>query len=154
MGRKQDQDAERAEPAKAEPSTPEPPGRVVMDSRGHNVWRWSREGNDSTSVVLKRLDNQDLALEPTQKVPIARGADPAAKGAAPKGAAPKSAAAKGMPSKGAPSKAAPSKGALPAKGKRSAANAETSKSSGFHPALQPDDERGGGGGGFDPYNSR
>jgi hypothetical protein len=50
-----------------------PAGSVEFDSRGRSVWRWARSVIDSTSVLLKRLENHDLALEPTQKVPIARG---------------------------------------------------------------------------------
>ena len=55
-----------------------PAGRVEIDSRGNSVWRWARTALDSTSVLLKRLENRDLALEPTQKVPIQRvaGATP------------------------------------------------------------------------------
>jgi hypothetical protein len=53
-----------------ESTTGEPVGRVVVDSRGHNVWQLARDVIESTSVLLKRLDNQDLALEPTQKVPV------------------------------------------------------------------------------------
>jgi hypothetical protein len=49
-----------------------PAGRVEIDSRGRSVWRWAREVLETTSVLLKRLENHDLALEPTQKVPIAR----------------------------------------------------------------------------------
>ena len=51
-----------------------PAGRVEIDSRGNSVWRWARDVLESTSVLLKRLENHDLALEPTQKVPIARAA--------------------------------------------------------------------------------
>jgi hypothetical protein len=54
----------------------EPAGKVEIDSQGNRVWRWAREVLENTSVLLKRLDNQDLALEPTQKVPVMRGADP------------------------------------------------------------------------------
>ncbi len=57
----------------------EPVGRVVVDSRGHNVWQWARDVIESTSVLLKRLDNKDLALEPTQKVPVVRD-EPGPKG--------------------------------------------------------------------------
>jgi hypothetical protein len=64
-----------------EPPAPEPAGKVEFDSRGNSVWRWARDVLESTSVLLKRLDNKDLALEPTQKVPVVRGADAAAKGA-------------------------------------------------------------------------
>lgn len=45
-------------------------GQVDRDSRGNNVWRWKQGGTDSTSIVLKRLENDALRLEPTQAVPI------------------------------------------------------------------------------------
>jgi hypothetical protein len=45
-------------------------GRVEIDSRGNSVWKWAKDVIDSTSILLKRLDNKDLALEPTQKVPV------------------------------------------------------------------------------------
>jgi len=55
-----------------------PAGRVEIDSRGNSVWRWARDVLDSTSVLLKRLENRDLALEPTQKVRTQRaGQEPA-----------------------------------------------------------------------------
>ena len=47
----------------------EPAGKVEFDSRGKAVWRWARDVLDSTSILLKRLDNKYLALEPTRKVP-------------------------------------------------------------------------------------
>ncbi len=53
-----------------EPASPEPAGRVEFDSRGNSVWRWARDVLDSTSILLKRLENADLALEPTQKIPV------------------------------------------------------------------------------------
>jgi hypothetical protein len=53
--------------------TSEPAGKVEFDSRGNSVWRWARDVLESTSVLLKRLENHDLALEPTQKVPIMKG---------------------------------------------------------------------------------
>lgn len=43
-----------------------PAGRVEADGRGKSVWRWAREKLDSTSVLLKRLDNKNLKLETTQ----------------------------------------------------------------------------------------
>lgn len=67
MNRVPDKDVERADTAAGEPV-----GKVVVDSRGHNVWQWARDVVESTSVVLKRLENKDLALEPTQKVPVVR----------------------------------------------------------------------------------
>jgi hypothetical protein len=63
-------------------------GGIEVDRQGNRVWRWARDIVDSTSILLKRLENHDLKLEPTQKVPVMdggaqRGAAPAAKGAAP-----------------------------------------------------------------------
>lgn len=56
------------------------PGRVVIDSRGRNVWQWKDDQLDSTSILLKRLDNAELALEPTRQLrrPDAAGARKAA----------------------------------------------------------------------------
>lgn len=120
MGRSVDKLDEGAQP----PRDDARPGRVEVDSRGRNVWRWNGDSTESTSVVLERLDNKELALEPTQKVPIAPGGEAKAK---PKGT-PEAAAAK-------PSKAAVTKG----------------KPSSFsRPDKTPRDK----GGGFDPYNSR
>ena len=47
-----------------------PSGEVVVDNRCRNVWQWKDEQIDSTSIVLKRLENEALELEPTRKVPI------------------------------------------------------------------------------------
>ena len=55
-------------------------GRIEVDRQGNRVWRWARDVLDSTSILLKRLENHDLALEPTQKVPVV----PATKPGAPK----------------------------------------------------------------------
>ena len=52
-------------------------GRVEVDSRGNSVWRWARDALDSTSILLKRLENKRLSLESTQKIPVARDATPA-----------------------------------------------------------------------------
>ena len=41
---------------------------------------------DSTSILLKRLDNRDLALEPTQKVPVVPATKPSTKQAEAKAA--------------------------------------------------------------------
>lgn len=107
-----------------QPATKEPVGKVEFDSRGNSVWRWAREVIESTSVLLKRLENKDLALEPTQKVPVVRGADGAQKASKTKGA-------------GASSTDAKAKATTAAR----------------HPAARPA-ERNDTGGGFDPYNSR
>ena len=71
MSRTPDKDVDTTAPAR------EPAGKVEFDSRGNSVWRWARDVVESTSVLLKRLDNKDLALEPTQKVPVMKGADKA-----------------------------------------------------------------------------
>ena len=132
MGRVHDKDPEQAEPASTEPAAAaEPAGRVEVDSRGRNVWRWARDVLESTSVLLKRLENNDLALEPTQKVPIVRGPDPAPKGS--------------------------KQGAKPVASKQTPApKPASSETAPRLPALQPDDSSSNGsdGAGFDPYNSR
>ena len=81
-----------AHPEDKQSSTPEQApveesraGRVVVDSRGRNVWQWAKAAIDSTSILLKRLENKDLALEPTQKVPIMRGANSRADTSPPQG---------------------------------------------------------------------
>ncbi len=43
-------------------------GRVEVDARGRNVWRWARDLAESTSVLLKRLQVGDLELEQTRQV--------------------------------------------------------------------------------------
>ena len=63
----QPKDIETVHPS---PASQEPAGRVEFDSRGNSVWRWARDVLDSTSILLKRLENKDLALEPTQTVPV------------------------------------------------------------------------------------
>ena len=50
------------------PVTQNSDGGVVVDNRGRNVWQWKDEQLDSTSIVLKRLENDALQLEPTRKV--------------------------------------------------------------------------------------
>ena len=112
-----------------EPPAPEPesPGKVVVDSRGHSVWQWAKDVLENTSVLLKRLENKDLAIESTQKVPILPG-QPGEQGATPKAAKRADSNAK-------------------------AAKEAATKSRHWHPAMKPDpgSDRGGG---FDPYNSR
>lgn len=53
-------------PAEVPSGQPSAPGRVVFDSRGNPVWEWNTDAGDSTSVLLKQLENDDLALEPTR----------------------------------------------------------------------------------------
>jgi hypothetical protein len=115
------------QPPATEPEE-ESPGKVVVDSRGHSVWQWAKDVLENTSVLLKRLENKDLALESTQKVPVVSGAQPGEKSASPKAAKPADSNAK-------------------------AAKDAATKSRQWHPAMKPDQgsDRGGG---FDPYNSR
>jgi hypothetical protein len=54
-------------PKASKPKEPIVPGSVVVDSRGRNVWHFHGEPIDSTSMMLQRLDNPALALEPTRK---------------------------------------------------------------------------------------
>ena len=125
MSRVHQKDVERVEPPATEQPT-ESPGKVVVDSRGNSVWQWAKDVLENTSVLLKRLENKDLALEPTQKVPVL------------------------------PEAKAGEKGAGPAKRTDSnarAAKAAAVKSTNWHPAIKPD-HGGDRGGGFDPYNSR
>jgi hypothetical protein len=107
------------------------PGHVEVDARGRNVWRWAREGIDSTSVLLKGLENKDLALEPTQKVPVVPESDSASR------ARPAADARTGKATGTKPPQRSPKaeKAAEPP-----------------HPARR--DARRDRGGGFDPYNSR
>ena len=123
MSRAHDKHVQDVEPPRTKPEG-EAPGRVVVDGRGHNVWQWAKDVLESTSVLLKRLENKDLSLEPTRKVPILSGEQD-------KGGNTKAA-------KNADAKAKTADAHVPAR----------------HPALQRDRKRDGGGGGFDPYNSR
>jgi hypothetical protein len=127
MSRVHNKPAERADASAAEPGD-DSPGKVVVDSRGHSVWQWAKDVLENTSVLLKRLENKDLALESTQKVPVLPGQEPGEKGASPKA------------TKRADSNAKAAKDAA-------------SKSAHFHPAIKPDQNKDRGGG-FDPNNSR
>ena len=77
MSRAHDKDVAKVEPPTTAPEN-EPPGKVVVDGRGRNVWQWAKDVIESTSVVLKRLENKDLALEPTRKVPVVSEKDASA----------------------------------------------------------------------------
>lgn len=44
-------------------------GRIEF-SGGKAVWQWSQATNDSTSILIKSLDNPELELEKTQRTPI------------------------------------------------------------------------------------
>ena len=43
------------------------PGKVAVDLRGRNVWQWNDDQLDNTAIMLQRLENPELALEPTRK---------------------------------------------------------------------------------------
>jgi hypothetical protein len=102
-------------------------GRIEVDRQGNRVWRWAREMLDSTSILLKRLENQDLTLEPTQKVPVV----PAT-------------------TKPAPSARTSKGGAKP--GKAEAKPAKRKDPVELSVAREPGERDSVGG--FDPYNSR
>ena len=75
MSRTRDKDGNEI----AEPGPEAPAGKVEFDSRGNSVWRWARDLIEETSVLLKRLENKDLALEATGKVPVVGEAERASK---------------------------------------------------------------------------
>ena len=45
-------------------------GRVEFNG-GKAVWQWDQDANDSTSILIKSLDNPEIELEATQRTPIA-----------------------------------------------------------------------------------
>jgi hypothetical protein len=51
-------------------------GHVAADSRGRNVWQWNDSQLDSTTIMLQRLENDELELEPTRRVRAQSGAAP------------------------------------------------------------------------------
>lgn len=44
-------------------------GRIEFKG-GKAVWQWSQDANDSTSILIKSLDNPEIELEKTQRAPI------------------------------------------------------------------------------------
>jgi hypothetical protein len=52
-------------------------GRVEFRG-GKAVWEWADRENDSTSILLKSLENPELELEKTQNTPLPRKLDPKA----------------------------------------------------------------------------
>jgi hypothetical protein len=129
MGRTSDNEVPAPQ---APPADEGSPGRVAVDSRGRNVWQWAKAALDSTSILLKRLENKDLALEPTQKVPITPSTDSGAVGTAP----------------------APPKPAARAEHGAKPADDRSDKKSTQRPDPVRSQVRRDGGGGFDPYNTR
>ena len=114
------------------PVTQNPDGGVVVDNRGRNVWQWKDEQLDSTSIVLKRLENDALQLEPTRRVKklaekdAQRSADPERK------AGPRK----------------PGDAQRPRETRAQAANADRGEP-GLNLSTDVDYDAGGG---FDPYN--
>ena len=53
-------------------------GRVDFKG-GKAVWEWSQDQNDSTSILIKMLDNPELELEVTQRTPVMSNKPPSAK---------------------------------------------------------------------------
>jgi hypothetical protein len=102
-------------------------GRVEFKG-GKAVWEWADRENDSTSILLKSLENPELELEKTQNTPLPRKLDP-------KAAAEAKAKAK-------------AKGKSKADEKPQAAKRSTPKDD-DNPWDLPKNR---GGGGFDPYN--
>ena len=47
-------------------------GRIEFKS-GKAVWQWSQDANDSTSILIKSLDNPEIELEKTQRTPVVPG---------------------------------------------------------------------------------
>jgi hypothetical protein len=123
------------------------PGSVAVDARGRNVWHFHGESIDSTSMMLQKLDNPSLALEPTRKTKQLESGKDAAAGKAPAGNAPAGKASAGKP-------------AAPAAGKSSGDNqGDQGRKRDFGGTSQSFEQRyevkpGGKsrGGGFDPYN--
>jgi hypothetical protein len=68
MGHPADKDVDDGEPSQ------ESAGKVEHDARGKAVWKWASDVLENTSVLLKRLENRALSLEPTARVPILRDA--------------------------------------------------------------------------------
>jgi hypothetical protein len=58
-------------------------GRVEFKG-GKAVWQWSQGANDSTSILIRSLDNPELELEKTQRTPIVPPSSKPAKGAQPR----------------------------------------------------------------------
>jgi len=129
---------------------PTAPGTVTVDQRGRNVWQFHGEAIDSTSMMLQRLDNPSLALEPTRKTKRLDSTTPVPPGKSPAGKPP---AAKLPPGRAQPGASRGEAGSTA----RGAAGA---------PRRQQDDETHlsfeqsfsvkpgkGTGGGFDPYNN-
>jgi hypothetical protein len=129
-------------------------GHVVIDSRGRNVWQWKDAEVDSTSLVLKRLENDALELEPTRKVPIQK---PPAEGAE-RGGGRRSghSSDRRKPAPGRRAGASEARGTDRESARRAARGSDRT---GRHPErpgrvrLSIDEPGSSGpGGGFDPYN--
>ncbi len=119
------------------------PGNIAVDSRGRNVWHFHGESIDSTSMMLQKLDNPSLALEPTLKT---RKLDSGKDAAAGKAATGKAAA--GKPTQPAGGKSSGDSGGGP--GRKPAFGGTTETFEQRYEVKPGGKNRGGGG--FDPYN--
>jgi hypothetical protein len=121
---------------------PVSPGDVAADNRSRNVWHFHGETIDSTSMMLQKLDNPSLELEPTRKTKQIDTRDVATGGKAPAGKIP-------------PGKA-PQAGAGKSPGGSDGASARKTDFGGTTQSFEQRYEvKPGGrnrGGGFDPYN--
>ena len=52
------------------------------DARSRNIWNWNDQQLDSTTIMLKSLENDALALEPTGRVRVVKPGDATAGNAA------------------------------------------------------------------------
>lgn len=136
--RRNSADENRVEPAEGDDHVlrrgRNPAGQAEFDSRGNSVWRWrSSLDLDSTSRLLKQLENDELSLEPTRRVPV-----------------PGKVWERGDST---PGHKPPASGASPGAGKR---RDDRDRNRARAPArelgLADDDSDSKGHGGFDPYN--
>jgi hypothetical protein len=114
------------------------PGNVTVDSRGRNVWHFHGESIDSTSMMLQKLENPSLALEPTRKT---RQLDAGSDAPGGKGPAGKASTGKASPGKASAGKDSPT-------GKSDFGGTSDSFEQRYQ--LKPGGKNRGGG--FDPYN--
>jgi hypothetical protein len=127
------------------------PGSIVVDSRGRNVWYFHGEAIDSTSMMLQRLENPALALEPTRKT---KQLDAGAGSSGSRTPAGKVSAAQTLAGKGSATRPAGAGAAASApQGRRDSGRREdpagTSRSFEQSFRVKPGKNSGGG---FDPYN--
>ena len=146
-------DAKTSEAKKA--GQPTAPGGVAVDHRGRNIWQFHGEAIDSTSMMLQRLDNPALALEPTRKTKRLDSIDSSTPADSPSGKGPATGGAKRRAEPGAArgqpvaTRAQPGPARSPAASRRQEDDdSEQSFEQSF--SVKPGKNSGGG---FDPYNN-